>query len=152
MAKSESPTLLYLPILDTEIVQMLRSSHQAAVCFLQHMLRKWFKHDAETCALQKSCWVLSPSSLWKSSQQKATEVLAQYSVRAGRHLMMGMVIESSWCGWLLACCALLDSHFLTNLTCVAFCYPARMQGWGMVDYSLNVKCGYCLSLLFLRYP
>lgn len=44
---------------------------------------------------------------------------------AGRHLLMGMAIESvRWCR-LLACCALLDSHFLTNLTCLAFCYLTR---------------------------
>lgn len=63
----------------------------------------------------------------------------------GRHLLIVTVIETLQCCWLLACCALLGSHFLTNLTCVAFSYQARMPGSGRVDYSQNVKEGYCLS-------
>lgn len=63
---------------------------------------------------------------------------------------MGMAIETLSCCWPLACCALLDSHFLTNLTCVAFCYLARTSG--RVDYSPNVKEGYCLSAPSLRDP
>lgn len=69
--------------------------------------------------------------------------------QAGSCHLMGMVIETVWWCWLLACCALLDSHFLTNLTCVAFCYLARTPCSGRVDYSLNVKEGYCL-LSFLK--
>lgn len=66
------------------------------------------------------------------------------SSQAGRHLLMGMAIETLWWCWLSACCALLDSHFLTNLTCVAFCYLARTSCSGRVDYSPNVKEGYSL--------
>lgn len=50
--------------------------------------------------------------------------------RAGRHVLMRMVIETWWCSWLLACCALLGSHLLINLTCMAFFYRARPAGPG----------------------
>lgn len=49
---------------------------------------------------------------------------------AGRHVLMRTVIETWWCSWLFACCALLGSHWLINLTCMAFCYRARTPGPG----------------------
>lgn len=80
-------------------------------------------------------------------QQKCWHIVPQ---PGGRCLFMGKLIESLWWCWLLACCALLDSHFLTNLTRVAFCYLARTPRSGRVDYSSNVKKGYCPPSLLKR--
>ncbi len=119
--------------------------------FLRHMLWKWLQHNAASSAasiIMRAAQFLPLPWLSKRlrRRQKCWHTTASSS-RAGRHLLMGMVTETLWCCWLLACCARLDSHFLTNLTCVAFCYLARTPCSGRVDYSSNVKEGYCFSFL-----
>lgn len=132
--------------------------HNAAVftpssCSLRHMLGKWLEHYAETVTLSITMSTAQPPPPPRSIPFPRTprafegdrSVGTRLSIRAGRRLLMEKAIETSLCCWLVASRALLDSHFLTNLTCVAFCYLTRMLPvQGRVDYSPNVKEEYCL--------
>lgn len=75
---------------------------------------------------------------------KETELLAHNSWARRESLT-----ETLWWRWLSACWARLDSHFLTNLTCVAFCYLAGKPCSGRILFT-ECQGGILSPLLLYR--
>lgn len=94
---------------------------------------------ASQCTLLKKtsprCWAAATQALLSLRSTVAFKCDKCWHMqelgRAGRHVLTRMVIETWWCSWLFACCGLLGSRWLINLTCMAFCYRARTPGPGM---------------------